>query len=87
MKLTMWPSNKGFDLAFEHDAPSGTGANETLVEVWDMGRATGVRTFYKGEPEKRLEVSIPFEKVRDGDGELFRTLFSLTDRYGIPCET
>ena len=85
MKLTRWPNRLGFDLSFEHDAPNGVGAGEKLVEVWDKGKATGLRTFYKGEAEKWLEISIPFETVRDGDGTLFRTLFSLTDRYGAPC--
>jgi hypothetical protein len=85
MKLTHWPNRLGFDLCFEHDTPAGTGADEKLVEVWDKGKATGLRTFYKGEAEKWLEVSIPFEKVRDGDGSLFRTLFFLTDKYGASC--
>lgn len=85
MKVEHWPNRLGFDVVFEYDTPPGREKNEKLVEMWDKGKATGIRTFYKGEAEKWLEVSIPFEKVRDGDGELFRTLFFLTDSHGNPC--
>ena len=83
MKASLWTNGLGLDVDLEHDAPEGTG-----LEIWDHGNAgVGVRTFADNEAYKWLEISIPFATAKEGNGELFRTLFTLTNRYGESCDT